>query len=459
MSSSYEQEKEKAAIRKTLAENRENRQKKNRDDKLNRFGENLGDIGGASGLSWDRQKDLTSALEHIAMVGGNYRHKDFQIKEWNKQGGFSLSSTPMSNPSYESTATIGEKDNWIHKKIHAKDARQYGVVESVGQPWSKRRKITQDDQQDIEWHRECSDDFYHPIRFYNDRLSEYPPTVSNDRVDADTTTSTAVDSSSNCTIAEGDANRAILLHCWERAMSAASSVLFVSKTLPSHGDKGIDDHDDSHDDMKEIIDSGEHSIEEIHLMRQAILLDRRNAETSSNPNGTEEDKHKQVVEEQVHGPSSVSPHSRLACEDKCRKLKIELPSISPYKCPTCTVNFDSQDQLKDHFFGTGESPTRGGCCSVSMIRNQHCQIVNHALHASVTAQLNHLIRIVTSSSGGSVQDWRFVVHSLTKYLEQGHGDEEAVSNDARMSLRAQITPPLIQTVTRRLVERYGKVPR
>lgn len=269
-----------------------------------------------------------------------------------------------------------------------------------------------------------------------------------------------------CSVNILQAPRALLLRCWERSVHAASTSILVDTTLDNQNERSRTGTDD--------------------------------------------------------GSASNSQSSSLYSSDQarliCRSLNIGLDATNsePLFCPVCRVDFDSKKRLEEHYFGNQKQQ---GCCWIK-ISEERRNILDRVLQSEVKLQTEQMLRVIMQQSKeamlltGSVINngdlpkrtrptmkqkrerlfnWQHVLKVLDKELEskvanasvqQSIGDavaavtetlqtslaEETTSTYHKTSERMKnleksvppvlvINPQIMRTVSRRLTERYAKIPR
>jgi len=430
------------------------------------------------------REELEAALRYVATVGRSAADGYYRRQRAQQQEQYRISAT--------ATAAT--------KFVHPRDAREYGLGGDCGgehvsgscpatvtaetgtamrtaasQPWSalssaKRRRIEMeednglDDEVDADWNREYRDQFCHPIQFSVDRLSsslERPPLPLPEGV----VQNSAVPVSA---VPFGeDGTRAVLLSCWERAVHASATAIPIS-VVPTAAATAT----------------------------TTVATDGDNSSNTKRSTTTSE------------------------LESKCRAMKIELPSRSPYKCPHCGVQYDrsnsgdkdydsSDDErnskdivdndslllLRRHFYGPETAGGEGGPgnCSRNMIQKRRLQLIDQVLGTTVRTQLNRLVDWVTGPNAVApavnrdtgedgqdfVLDWHYVLRRLSDraaaiayrqqwaHFSRTYGrappglpppPSDVTDSDEDHNSVAN-TSMLLESVPQRLYERYGNPPR
>lgn len=349
--------------------------------------------GSEKNLSEEQKVNLSTALEHLAVVGSHFRMEDWRQEEYAKHK---------------------KEDDNDDDEVHAEDCRIYGEIQ-----WPNKRRKVVAARQDKEWNVEHGDDI-NPLIFAQTKLTgqRLPPEEISKLAAMET------HSTENVTVAPQDATRALLLRCWERAMTAASSTVGIG-----------------------------------HRKRH---LTRRKA-----------------CPEMDWAPPDMT---RAGAQDKCRAMGIELPQDDDngiVACPCCSIEFESKEKLKDHFYGD-DSVEGGGCCWLE-IRKRQQAMIERILEAEVGNQVENLISLFFEGQQAAVEtddakprDWEFVLATLkrkipdfihTKILGGFKGKRPKNSEACQTVLVDKERPPLVfnaqvyRMAENKVLQRYAKVPK
>lgn len=204
-----------------------------------------------------------------------------------------------------------------------------------------------------------------------------------------------------CDVSADDAPDALLNHCWQRAVHLASNPIYIN-------------------------------------------------EVNAQPNGDES-------ETDTSGEKYSATKAMLRCE----ALNLGLPDDC-LTCPSCTVDFDSNQQLRTHYFGASN---QRGCCWRRIDEKSH-ELINQALQAEVKAATKQVCQILAKNvfrDGRTQQEplnWVAVVSILSSFVVQhskGEATDTIQSDDTHLpiSLNAQV----MEAVYRRLLDRYSSLPK
>jgi hypothetical protein len=319
------------------------------------------------GLDADQRTQCAQALEHLVTVGNFYRHEAWRRNEWIAR---------------EKIRTEPETKGLVHLP----DLRQYGNDDTYAS--------------NAAWQHECGD-CIHPIHFARERLSNFPVAHKDQSVHLQIPP----------TLTRNDAPRALALHCWDRAMHAASTVLEHSVVV------------------KHNTDSGETTRE---LVSDTVTLA---PPITQNINSSSSDEKQQLAGAQKR---------------TCHQLGIELAMEAPFACPSCASLFDTREQLERHFMVVSG-------CSTSAIQKRQRTLWKQLFERQVEFQCEQLLqRILRSNSIPAAttdnEDGQFALtvnwKDIIRKLQQNalNGDESLDVN-------------VLAVVHNRLIQRYSKVPR
>jgi hypothetical protein len=360
-------------------------------------------------LSNVEKRDLLGAVEHLIIQGNYQRLAHWRKKEFQRR-------QPEKNDELQEV-----------RSVHAQDVRLYNVPHEIGIDLTTkdeihtRHKYT-DRQIDKQWDVELADGI-HAIQFTKQRLSSLQQ-----KTETTTTTTGSLSLSSS--------SYELLLHCWERAVHAAScTVIIDNHTHSQHGKK-------------------------------------------SNPQS-------QTRKE----PDPTTTATTEAAKEACRKYQIhELTNNeqTPYTCPNgCHeyMQFNTYEHLVRHFYGDSNS-TRG--CCWNLIHKKRQKIVTQILINEVRRQKTQLLQQMLQKENffmrnddtrsSIIKDWKDVLMyweqaltSSTSTLPQVptaqqpptwmHTLQVGSTADDNNEPPLPINTALLEAVRNRLIERYAKVPR
>jgi hypothetical protein len=282
------------------------------------------------------------------------------------------------------------------RMMHAEDARIYGRASGYRMSnWPASVYATsQATQNDGEWDQEHGDSI-HPLAFLETRLSDIPHS-KRQRIDGPNLSVDRTD----CVVALDEVPRAMLVRCWERAVHAAGSII--------HCDSAV----------------------------------QQEIESSVQPDAT----------------SLVQQETKYSYENavkKCQDLNIHLAAHAQ-ACPTCGADFDSNKDLRLHFFGNQQR----GCCWTKIRMTQY-EALDQVLRNEVSDCGNGLVRMIMATLDDRqieqdegvlpVRNWKHVFHVLESTY--------ASAAQAHPSPRTTFNSKVLESVRIRLVERYADMPR
>jgi len=387
------------------------------------------------------RKDLSEALEHLVAAGNYYRHQTWRIQEHGKRARGEVDhearkrSREEENSSDDEESSDSDSSSQDHVPpsssqaaapkggvldLHAEDIRLYGLAGFQCKAWPHPNKqetsLKFKKARDEEWDHEYGDNI-DPLVFSPTQLSVQVP---NDPEEVKKVATTDLDYDQKVfTLDQKIAPRFLVMRCWERAMHAASSTMVVQ-------------------------DETENEVEP----------------TESDNTG--------VAEFQS---------SNDKAREKCRRLKIKLQRNSPWNCPVCQLSFDSKKWLEEHFYGR---ENYRGCCW-TLIQEKQRQLIDQTLQNEVKTQAERLVRWVLSQSQNKDRpeaidgrqglfDWQHVLETMEHALSSsqfqlasgmevstGYFDETVELEKEKPP--AVINKQLLHAVTRRLIDRYAKVPK
>ena len=166
---------------------------------------------------------------------------------------------------------------------------------------------------------------------------------------------------------------------------------------------------------------------------------------------------------------------------KCAHLGIDLQKYRPKNndCPRCTRCFSSLDELEDHYYG---GPNERGCCWRT-IEEKHRSMIQTVLHRHVESQTDLLIAAVMEKAKEKVPDtpsskrprllnWHDLMRFIEKMLvdsqtvESGQHSPQTNGHPVLETLQTKpgasavvLNPSIMDSATRRLIDRYAEVPR
>jgi hypothetical protein len=339
----------------------------------------------------DEKQEIAAAIEHLIIQGNYCRHLQWRVDEWKRKQQSKNTGAGMEvvYDDDSSTATRDESDGTDENDddlkpkakrkrseddVHAQDSRLYNPDERYQghdpDPWPKApytaaRELCATDHK---WDEELSDNL-HPIAFSKMRLSSssiVPPpndpatTELPDDDDDDAGFGAEYDldpSQSSCSVSKGQAMRAMLLQCWERAVHAAATTVEVVVSPLPHGAQERLQPPRTTEEPR----TREHAIATWQRLRMKVP----SWQLVNSDNDT-----------------SAPDHDSSQVND------------TTIKCSVCDVPFSSVEKWQDHFFGTA---TIQGCCWVP-IAHQRRNLLAQVLDSEVRTQLQQLLRVVLMDS-------------------------------------------------------------
>jgi hypothetical protein len=379
-------------------------------------------------LSTAQKNDLYAALEHLVRVGNYDRHKDWRIKEWERQQSKKMMEEQDGDASKASTV----------RDVHAQDIRLYEFATHHGlelDPWPKKRKIC--DHPDNPWDVELGDGI-NPVQFSRMRLSLYAdmPEVRSSEDNRGQSDQNGLNGTFS-DLSRSEAPHALILHCWERAVHAAASTTVMVVPQGSPGSL---------------------------VPLKGVTMTSQQQRTGN--------------------------RSRDIAQVVCRSLGIVLTPNEFNICPSCGVACITVDQLGDHFFGRNDEKDGRGCCW-RQIEDERRKLLARVLQSELNGQIDQLIHLIlegsseakrkldhaskSNNSSRAAFDWQHILRIVEDKLRKSRkvrlsGAAEKIDreNESHMqdTLEVEggkspliINQALLQAVRNRLIERYAKVPR
>jgi hypothetical protein len=349
--------------------------------------------------------DLTSTLDHLVASGAKWAYTAERLEAWKnntrpedekkshleerRENRRALERVVVAPPPERSEAW---KDNLTHpenaEQLHMEDQRMYEL--RCGLDNKRNKKVHPNNR---EWEIEHGDTI-HPIAFLNARLSSKRRRCTDDVDGANLSVDTTVGDVSTL-----DAPRALLNHCWQRAVHAASNPIHVDDDEPP-------------------------------------------TQPESNENNDEE------------------KYSVKKAKVKCVKLNLDLPHDKQI-CISCETEFDTREQLNRHFYGASN---QRGCCWVLIDERNH-ELIDQALQAEVmqvTKQVCQILakRVFQDGTAQQTLNWKDVVGiiSSTMVHQSKRGETDTIQPD-NTQLPIALNPDVMETIYRRLVDRYSGLPK
>mmetsp|Transcript_11012 Transcript_11012/g.18259 ORF Transcript_11012/g.18259 Transcript_11012/m.18259 type:complete len:332 (+) Transcript_11012:174-1169(+) len=319
-------------------------------------------------LNRNEKEEVTATLEHLVAVGAYWEHR--------------------ADCCDQASEEASNRNNNYNVKIHVEDQCMYV------NPERKRRGsaivATGPNRWDLQY-----GDTIHPIAFMDAKLSKKrrrttkeDATMNGPNIAIDTTKSS---------VSKKEVPRALLIHCWQRAVHAASNPIVID------------------DDEK---------------------LPARNSNKTPQ--------------------TDFSPERARA---KCEAMGITLPirpKDAPHNtmCPSCEVAaFDTDEQqLERHYYGM---PNQRGCCWI-LIDQRHHELVDQVLQEEIKLVVQQLgksiqtyAKISKKADGGEEEtlDWKAVVAALQRASTSG------------VLPPPSLNASLVEVIKGRLDERYADIPR
>jgi hypothetical protein len=404
----------------------------------------------------DEKYEISSTLEHLIVAGNFCRHHYWRVGEWQRTEVGKSTNLLSIDDVLHIDAAIDEsrslkrrrtdsksERNTAQSIIHAQDARIYTPINSEYSglepvPWPKRPFIAGKEVYvpDRKWVEELSDPV-HPVSLSLMRLSGVthvpaPTKIFGGPVDSlNSLRHVEYDlfPDERCDdISPSEASRAMLLHCWERAVHAASSsvivVPFETESHPHYTEPSISDCD-------------------------------------SPPKLSRDDAVKMCEKLQIHDISPIHILSQADCD-------------TVMECSSCRTVFLSEYKLHDHFWGT---PSLVGCCWKYIERQRQRRIAD-ILDSDVCAVFHQLISLVMRDlspieSGDTRATTLLDCFDVWRLLQKQLAISRTIAIDGAESSEdvyetvevERFQPPLpinaavLESVLLRLVDRYGRVPR
>ena len=386
-------------------------------------------------LRREEREDLVRSLEHVVAVGSRIRHTLWGTHRWKKSNRRKKSRKLGIRGNVPTIEKYGDQvdipADFPPPRMHAEDVRIYGRTGRRQGNWPL--KVPRRGPDDFEWDREHGD-CIHPLAFVEARLSDIPP-LKRQRVDGPNLSTDTTD----CTVKMNEVPRAMLVRCWERAVHAAASTVYCDN---------------------------ENGRREAHPSTVQA--------SSSTSVGEPRGESIQAEARRSDGQSAISNNTKYSSESaerKCQDLNIRLASGDGDRaCPTCGIEFDSDEDLRKHFFGRAN---QRGCCWTK-IRMEQYNLLDQVLQKEVAGCAEGLIRIAmanidsrraeTGEDSMATSDWQ----DIMRFLESVHASShvhEACSDPTIATLRhASKMLPLVlnfrtlQSLSSRLIERYTDMP-
>jgi hypothetical protein len=298
-------------------------------------------------------------------------------------------------------ATVGAKWAWTSDRLdgckgsvhlaetshHVEDHR---IFEPKYAPNGRKRP-----QNDSEWNIDHGDTI-HPIAFLNARLAtkrfRNDDLVDGKNLSVDTTV---------CDVSAEDAPKALLNHCWQRAVHLASTPIYIN-------------------------------------------------DVNERPKGDESE-----------ADTCEAKYSVTKAKLRCETLNLGVPDDSR-TCPSCSVEFDSNERLRKHYFGASN---QRGCCWRRIEETSH-ELINQALQAEVKAATKQVCQILAKHvfrDGQTQQEplnWVAVVSILSSIVvQQSKGEATDTIQSDSTHLPISLNPQVMEAVYRRLLDRYSALPK
>ena len=382
-------------------------------------------------------------LEHLIVAGNYHRQEQLRTKEWERR---KIQSKPMRGRRPKNAPPPSQPSLYPELfRLVGRDDRY------EPQPWPKRQRTQA--KASPAWQCHLGDGI-DPAVLANHQLSpNESASAKNEARDVGKITSgTQSTPRMDPRKAAPDVCRSLLLHCWQRAVHAASATI------------------------------------EVDVGRSPGAED-----TGPLPSATSD------AEGESSATSKEDSFSRLAAMEKCKSLGIShyppagtAQSVSSFPCASCSVDFNVGAQLDDHFLGP-EDDKVSGCCWNLIARKQR-RILAKVLHNEVKNQANNLLHLVMVTSSAhlsvkkqlqqspknsnmenrSLHGWEDIVECLESHLaiakptitavESSSATKDTLQETLETGRDGFRTPLLLNDqimaiVVRRLVARYGKVPR
>ena len=467
----------------------------------------------------DEKYDINAIVEHLIITGNYYRHQQWRVREWernenrrnspvdrlNEAAGMTTHkrrkrSSPDALPTNERTissltrempATTSPTSSQPHFILHAQDARLYNPsnekkmnegMEPDLWPKTTYAMAKEAPLSDQRWDEELSDSI-HPVEFSILRLSNVSPSSNDDPPpmefspqNHDTAALSHINSSA-CTA------RAMLLHCWERAVHAAATTLIVEpqqQPVPVTPNAATTATDTSNSNSNKRTRD-----EAIRLCQNLQIQECRPRQ--SLPSQDQQQSFGTATTKSMNDPTPTDHDD----------------DIENYQCCHCHKEFTTKQRLHDHFYGTEHASQPDDCCSWMCIDAQRRTNTASILETEVMTLSQQLVRHIlfhpdlkrlhTSSSSRNSNDHTHIPKFLDGFdvlqmiqedlltsrmistagsdrnlsaATSAHGtsdmDDNVVFETLEVSIDESPLPinaAVLEAVRFRLIDRYGKIPR
>jgi hypothetical protein len=159
---------------------------------------------------------------------------------------------------------------------------------------------------------------------------------------------------------------------------------------------------------------------------------------------------------------------------QCERLRVRLTTVSPFVCPSCTIELVSEAKLHEHFYGTDKCR---GCCW-RLLHAKKVRIRRRLLESEVVSQADQLMRHVLRSvqkdqksrckkkanTDGTREkkcDWEYVLNLMWQTAPESV-ESTGIADGVVLESR---DPPLLinrmvlEAASRRLINRYTHAPK
>ena len=438
-----------------------------------------------------KQKDFHGTMDHLIAVGQSLAREHVRTEYFCYQQEPRLvqqHQCTLDHPSKRPGAGSNMLDNYVHHE----DIRIYGIpkdpkvpTSSLGfakLPWppgqipvfsrGKPFMDTEIHEDETQWNVEHGDTI-HPIAFAKAKLSQTEPETQDewDQINANNLHV----SSTNPKVQNSDVPEALLLHCWQRAVHAMSTVSHVQtrplRRQPTRSTAA--DHDVEFAALTENLRQEGSSINQEKSTtdsrkRKGMDVGAGGSDTSSGGDDDSDEDREQ------NSPSDFSPR---AAKRKCETWSIRPSVSSPRTCPRCQVTFNSDQKFDRHFYGYDDVH---GCCW-PLVRKKQQEKIHEVLVANVRHHIKGLIEMVMfraqkmqppdNKPRRRLLDWYDILQFAKEECDDAtvvrggyeHPVTETIQtrlDEAKSSAACPmvLNPMIIQALRRRLVARYSEAP-
>lgn len=228
----------------------------------------------------------------------------------------------------------------------------------------------------------------------------------------------------NCTVSLEEVPRAMLARCWERAVHAASVSI----------------------DCR------------VSLQQQA----------------------EDCPSEPINAGTAIDDHEKYSVDNavqKCQELNIALQSSGGGRsCPTCGIVFDTDEELRKHYYGRTD-PSQRGCCWKTIQTTQY-ELLDQMLQQEVKDSASGIIKTVMASLDNAsrqaepnniplrVHSWQDVLGILDESIGASTRLREPSTENSQETIQCEprkspivLNPSILRNTELRLIDRYADAPK